>query len=296
MSRPATKTASRVDGWTAPPEAFTLVTDESHPLYDPRIALPLDAALVESIYTYGVLKQIRVVRDGDKLLVQDGRQRVRHALEANRRRRAERLELIEVPYRCFRSREADMSSEAVAANMHMRTPPMMLAEQALRLERAGRSRAQIAVAMGCTATMVENYLRLFDCAPAVQRAVEAGQVPASVARKLAAMPRTEQAVALTEMQAKGAVRGAAAERAVGALRRGQSVPAGNTARRVQNRTAIQALADALAGRELKETGNAVLAVLQWVLRAPGESDQCDDVAECLSEMRDAAKGSDDSAS
>ena len=69
------------------PERLHLVTDTAHPLYDERIHLPLDEAMVLNIMDQGVLEPIIVWKDPETGLscVVAGRRRVRHTLEANKR-------------------------------------------------------------------------------------------------------------------------------------------------------------------------------------------------------------------
>ena len=69
------------------PERLHLVTDRSHPLYDERIHLPLDESMILNIMDQGVLEPIIVWKDPETGLscVVDGRQRVRHTVEANKR-------------------------------------------------------------------------------------------------------------------------------------------------------------------------------------------------------------------
>jgi ParB family chromosome partitioning protein len=69
------------------PENLHLVTDKTHPLYDERIHLPINEAMVLNIMEQGVLEPIIVWKDPESGLacVVDGRQRVRHTLEANKR-------------------------------------------------------------------------------------------------------------------------------------------------------------------------------------------------------------------
>jgi ParB family chromosome partitioning protein len=69
------------------PENLHLVTDKTHPLYDERIHLPINDAMVLNIMDQGVLEPIIVWKDPEtgKSCVVDGRQRVRHTLEANKR-------------------------------------------------------------------------------------------------------------------------------------------------------------------------------------------------------------------
>jgi ParB family chromosome partitioning protein len=289
--------ASRSDGFTGDPSIFTIITDKEHPLYDERIEIPLDnkklAALVESIYEYGVKKQIHVLRDGDKLLVKDGNQRVRAAIEANKRRKASGFDPIQVPFKVVRDADGESQSEKATMNIHVSSPPMMTARLALRLEKDGRSREQIAVALGCTATMVENYLKLFDCAPVVQKAVEQEKASPSVARELSKLPRDEQEKALETMLAAGVTKGSAGMRAVSAAKRGEKIEKKANARRMKNRVWTQEVYDRLNAREgslKKDTREAVLPLLRMLLGYKGaEKDLSDDVAEVVSEMAEAKK-------
>ncbi|WP_338580403.1 hypothetical protein VXE06_16430 [Klebsiella oxytoca] len=68
------------------PEKLYLVTDKAHPLYDERIHLPINEAMVLNIMDQGVLEPIIIWKDPESGMtcVVDGRQRVRHTLEANK--------------------------------------------------------------------------------------------------------------------------------------------------------------------------------------------------------------------
>jgi len=276
------------------PENLVLVDDPASPFYDKRIKKPVPEWLIESVQSLGVIKPVVAMRDGQRLVVDDGRQRVRACLEANRRLHKAGKPPHHVTYIIRRPKDGDAGIIGLqrAANLHVAESPIERAEAAARLVEvaqkdgmnATEAKRYAAVSCGVTVTCIDNWLALLNCASAVQKAVDAGEVPERVARKLAELPREKQATALDAMRAKGVTRGTGATRAVTAVQHGREVPAKTEAKRMQNRATIQQLADALAERELKSEGNAALAVLQWVLRAPGESDQADDVAECLDEM------------
>ena len=61
------------------PENLHLVTDTTHPLYDERVHLPLNEAVILNIMELGVLEPIIVWKDPEtgKTCVVAGRQRVR---------------------------------------------------------------------------------------------------------------------------------------------------------------------------------------------------------------------------
>ena len=68
--------APRVNAFSLDPDEVVLVTDPKHVLFDKRALLPPDEQLVKSIMAKGVLTPIHVFRDGDKVLVINGRRRV----------------------------------------------------------------------------------------------------------------------------------------------------------------------------------------------------------------------------
>lgn len=84
------------------PEDITVIgldtkDDESHPLYDGRIHMPLEEDTVLNMMEHGVLVPIRVTKDGKSAIVIDGRRRVLHAREANRRLKKKGQPTIFVP-------------------------------------------------------------------------------------------------------------------------------------------------------------------------------------------------------
>ncbi|WP_369707599.1 ParB N-terminal domain-containing protein [Klebsiella variicola] len=81
------------------PENLHLVTDTTHPLYDERVHLPLNEAVILNIMELGVLEPIIVWKDPEtgKTCVVAGRQRVKNAKEANARRKRAGLESWPVP-------------------------------------------------------------------------------------------------------------------------------------------------------------------------------------------------------
>ncbi|MDS0779571.1 hypothetical protein OSC13_16825, partial [Serratia marcescens] len=100
------------------PERLHLVTDRSHPLYDERIHLPLDEAMVLNIMDQGVLEPIIVWKDPETGLscVVDGRQRVRHTVEANKRLAAAGKDLLFVPAVTKRGSVVRMAQAMISAN------------------------------------------------------------------------------------------------------------------------------------------------------------------------------------
>lgn len=206
------KTTYGADGSTSLlsfyPEKLTIVTDPAHPLYDERVNLPLDEAMVLNIMAFGVLVAIIVTRDPDTgaVMVIDGRQRVRHAVEANKRLAAQGRGLILVPASTRKGdNDATLMGMTVATNeLRQADPPLVRAAKMQRLKNLGQDDAAVAVAFGVNVKTVENTLALLDCAKPVQKAVEGNFISMSDVRYLARLTPAQQ-VAKVEEIVKGVV-------------------------------------------------------------------------------------------
>lgn len=193
------------------PEELTLVTDKSHPLYDERINLPIEETMVANIMAFGVIEPVIGYREGEKILIGDGRQRVKHTAEANKRLKKEGKEPIKIQVAFRRGVGATQMGVMIAANTRAADDgPMVRAKKASRYIEMGRTEEDAAIAMACSHQTIKNYLALLECCAKVQAAVESGKVPAMVAKKLHKLPVAEQEAALAEMLATGATKGARA--------------------------------------------------------------------------------------
>lgn len=198
------------------PEALKVVTDPKHPLYDPRVERPPSERLILSIMRRGVLVPLLIYRDGDDVYVEDGRQRRAAAIEANKRLKKAGGEPVVLPCVWKRGDEATLYEISITTNeLRDGDSPLERARKMQHLlDLRGGDVDGVAVTFGVTPATVKNHLALLECAPAVQRAIEGGKVAASIASKLAKMPRTEQVKTLDKMIASGATKGAAAQHAV----------------------------------------------------------------------------------
>ena len=77
--------ASHVDLWRCPPESLKIVDSKTSAFYDERGEKPVPEWLVNSIIRHGFIEPIVVVRDGEDFVINDGRQRQRALIEANKR-------------------------------------------------------------------------------------------------------------------------------------------------------------------------------------------------------------------
>lgn len=277
--------ASHIDLWSALPERFTIVTTPGNPGYHRRVALTevLDEGLVNSIMQEGVKKGIEVGEDGNDLIVIDGRQRVEHCAEANRRLKKVGQPPKKIGFRITRLPPEKWGLLAEHCNIHRPTPVSMQADIARDLESAGNSIQEIADAMGQKKPYVEGLLRLLACDKSVIAAADSGVISPTVARELADMKRDEQKETLAQMIAKGVTKGAQARRAVSSAKKGRGVPDKSEAKKMRPRAEIEAVLDGLqnANGELKAEGRAVRDFVLWQFRLLDAENLCDDVAEIL---------------
>ncbi|TCL06871.1 ParB/RepB/Spo0J family partition protein [Sodalis ligni] len=173
------------------PEALHLVDDPTHPLYDERIHLPLDEAMVLNIMNQGVIEPIVVWKDKEtgQVCVVDGRQRVKHAKEANVRLQRAGESPLFVPG-VVRDGSARRMQEAMVSANEIRRPdtPLGRAKKMADMLSRGNDEADLALFFGIGIQTVQATISLLHCTQAVQDAVESGQITVGHARQLAELP------------------------------------------------------------------------------------------------------------
>ena len=186
------------------PERLTLITDEAHPLYDPRVNAPLDESMVLNIMVNGVRVPIIARRNGSAIEVVDGRGRTRAVLEANRRLIAEGNKPHFIRVLTDSGSDADLFGLSISLNeIRREDSPTAKSEKAHRLHNMGYTTQQIAITFGVTRQTVHSWLSLQDLAQPVQDAVEKGEMSATAAAKLANFSRDEQVKRLDDLKQKG---------------------------------------------------------------------------------------------
>ena len=182
-------------------DVLVLVSDPGQALYDERINLPVNEALVASIQAHGVMQPVLVRRNGTKYEVMDGRQRVKAVIEANKRGKGVK---IRVPV-IIRQDEDNEAAGVMIATNELRTAdtPVVKARKAKRAIAMGSSPEEIAQAFGISIPALKNLMSVLDCDKAVQAMFDKGLVPVSGAGRIARLPREEQAKAMEDLQATG---------------------------------------------------------------------------------------------
>lgn len=195
--------------WAFKPEDLVLVTDKSDPLYDPRVEDPIDEAMVNNIAYFGVREPITVTRRDGKAVVVNGRTRVRAAIIANRRLVEQGKEPIQVPAVTASDEDDDLFGLMISLNEQRHDDgPLTKAKKAARmLELCGGNRAKVCVAFGITGPTLSNWLKVFDLAPAVKKALDRGDLGMTAASALAELPKEEQEKAMETVASQPAASG-----------------------------------------------------------------------------------------
>lgn len=243
------------------PERLTLVTDPAHPLYDERVHLPLDEALVRSIMRKGVMQPICAIRDAATglVLVSAGRQRTRAAIEANRRLADEGRPAIRVPVMPRSDTMAGAMEVSASENAIRRDEtPLQRAGKMRRMHECGHDLEGIAEAFGCSVATVESTMLLLSAHPAVQQALASGTITAGHASKLLRLKPEQQAEAVAKIT--GAAAGKDGHERARARRAAVASATGDQARAMRGKRELRAALESPS-----ECSPIVRATLLWVL-------------------------------
>jgi ParB family chromosome partitioning protein len=207
-SRDSLNAKGKRDAYMFDPEDLVLVTDEKSPLYDERVELPIDEALVLNIMfapdgvPQGVLEPVNATRNPETGAVEviDGRQRVKAAREANKRLKQQGLEPVWVPAMLKRTNAHSAMGMMISSNEHRQNDtPIGKAKKAQRYIDLGRDEAEVATLLGISKASVKNMLSLLDAPAAVRNAVESGKITATDAYRLAKLDPAEAKEKVAEL-------------------------------------------------------------------------------------------------
>lgn len=159
--------------------------------------------MVRNIDSFGVLVPIIVTRDPETglVMVVDGRQRVRHATEANNRRHAEGRPLLLVPASTRKGdSDAEMFGVMVATNeIRQADAPLIRAAKMARMKNLGWDEDAVALSFGVNKLTVQNTLALLDCGAAVRKAVQEGYIGISDVKYLSRLSPPQQTAKVAEL-------------------------------------------------------------------------------------------------
>jgi ParB family chromosome partitioning protein len=167
--------------------------DATTVLYDERVELEVDEAMIRNIMFYGVKVPILIRQDGDRNIVVDGRQRVRCAREANKRLEARGEVSLKVPAVPVTASDSLLTGIMISTNEQRRDDDILVkAAKAARLYEMTGDKEEVCAAFGRTPQTINGWLRLAQAHPTVHEAVRTGLLSPSAAVELAGCSRDEQ--------------------------------------------------------------------------------------------------------
>jgi len=208
------------------PLKIIITRDPLNPTYDERvdeeIGLPMDEAMVLDIMDRGVTQAIDGRRNGKwpngdfMVEVVDGRQRLLHLIEANRRRALVGQPALQIEVNILIGMSDEQIYERMARSNEYRRPDTAIIK-ARKMKRAvdllKYTPAMLAVTFNMSEARVERHLLLLDLHIDLQKAAGHG-VPMRTLLELGAFPRDRQPAELQKLRASGQLRGAAAAEAI----------------------------------------------------------------------------------
>lgn len=205
------------------PEQLTLVRDEGHRLYDPRVEIPPNPARALLMLRHGCLDTVLATRVGDESLVVNGRRRVIDGCYANAElwkslpEQAKagltypvvlRVRFVKLPPETPEG-DKELLGLMLAANFHLSDDPVIEAKKIQRALDTGMSLKEAADYFDCSVGTLVNRQAVLKCLPEVQGAVSKGVVPNRAIREFAGLSGASQLELLTKFKS-GELRGDAA--------------------------------------------------------------------------------------
>lgn len=192
-------------------------TSQNWGAYCPRADEELSKEWLKDIRTHGVREPVHGYKNGDEVVLLDGRRRVRAARviydEQVKADTPEHLR-IAIPVVLHKGQPSELFKVNVGSeSKKARTPT----QQALLMQKAmnyGADVKDIAAAFEMTEQTVRNTLLLLQGSTDVLKALEDKTLSFRVAIKMVDLPREEQQKTVAEMIASGATKGQAAEAAI----------------------------------------------------------------------------------
>jgi ParB-like chromosome segregation protein Spo0J len=190
-----------------PAEVFVIGVDggtnDSTPGYDPRVKLPTDALMVESIKKHGVVKPIIGYKDGERIVAWDGKRRTLHSRIANLELQAanpaiKAEDLIKIPVIMMRGDDLHKETIRNLANAYsVHDDPIDEARSIQRMVDRGASLQDVIIAFGMPKVTVMERLSLLDLTPDAMKAISEQKLSINAGLELTKVPMVEQARILT---------------------------------------------------------------------------------------------------
>ena len=208
MAKTATD-APRATLFVMDPDALKIITDPRDPLFDPRGIEDPDPAMVASIRVFGVDKPVKGYKDGDDVVVLDGRRRVIAAREAKRLNLECGGAIPKVKVELHRGDRRGAVLKMVLGNFSPKEESIVAkAQKASTLYTQNYTDEEIGIAFGVSAATVKNWLAVLGLSEAAQQALSKGAVRLTDAVKLRRLSHDEQPAAVAKLEQERPTRAA----------------------------------------------------------------------------------------
>lgn len=186
-----------------------------HPLWDERIALPINQAIVDNLVENGWEGVIRGRMEGKSVVVVNGRQSIRAAREANKIRLEKGLDPIEALVEVKNLSDEDAMALMIQFNeMRAEDDTLTKARKAYRFMALGKTKEATALRFGVAPTTIDMWGNLLKLHSDVQAMIRSGQIGAKAASRLAVLNPDNQVAAARKLLAAGQATTAGAEQMV----------------------------------------------------------------------------------
>lgn len=181
-----------------------------HPLYDPRVLLPVSEGKSREAQQGGIRQAIAVVKDQGATLCKWGRQRIRwarRATELNREAGIERI--VTVPCRLVGEKDRETGIEVddfdnmIIENEHRENDSPYV--KALKIQQGfkiGKTRERLAELFDVTPQMIDKWHGLLDLSAKVQDALYHDRISTNQAYEMKGLPHAEQDKLLPKQKKK----------------------------------------------------------------------------------------------
>ena len=236
----------------------------------PRAGEKLEEEWVEDIRQNGVRTPVDVYREGDTVIMLEGRRRVTAARviwDEQKKAGTPESDRIKVRVNIHKGSAQVLFAYNVGSENRKARSPMQRSALMLQAQKYGNDDKTIAKMFSCTPQTVRNMLSLYDLAADVQKAVDSGTLPIREAVKLTDKPREEQKEILGKLVAAGATHGAKAANGIRQAKNGHDVkPDG---RKMRSRTFLEKWRNVVKKEKDAKWAKVDLSdVLKFVLGGP----------------------------
>lgn len=202
MAKSLIEGARRGNVFYVAPEDIVVIgldTDDGpeHYLYDERVKLPVDPAMVANIRALGVIEPVIVEVIKGVAYKVDGGRRVKHARVANVELAKEGEPVLLVPVIAVKGDEERLGTISISMNEIRRQDDITTkSAKAARMLARNVAIGDVAIAFGVSTPTIRAWLAIDQLAAPVKKAIEAGVISATAAAKWADLPKSDQVAAL----------------------------------------------------------------------------------------------------